>query len=73
MLSSDVSLREGKMCAVEVAGGSLGRRRDAVWVDLIMEWSGKVTETGRCVGWTLKVGALMERKCPVVPVSATKG
>ena len=46
MLSSDVPLRAGKMWALLAAEGSLGRRRDAVCVDLIMEWSGKETEMG---------------------------
>ena len=61
------------MWAVLAAEGNLGSLRDAVCVDLIMEWSGKETEIGCFVGWTLKVGASRERKWPVVPVSATSG
>ncbi len=43
--------------------------RRHVWVEAIMQLSGKVIHSGFVVGCLLIIGVLERRKCPVVPES----
>ena len=60
----------GRMRANLAFGGSIGQLMAQSCEDLIVCPFGRTTETGLLVGRLLIIGALTERKCPVVPESS---
>ena len=50
-------LRPGKMCAIRAPSGSFGgRRRSAVWLEVMLDPSGMVTLMPVDAGWMLVTG-----------------
>ena len=60
----------GRMRANLAFGGSMGQSISQSCDDLMVCPFGRTTVTGLFVGRLLRIGALTERKCPVVPESS---
>jgi hypothetical protein len=57
-----VEPRDGEIWAWHAADGSWGKKISAMWVDCIVRWSGRDTESGVMAGGLLMYGAVMDRK-----------
>ncbi len=63
----DECARSGTIWASHAVTGSCGMSRRQIWVESIMQTSGRVMCSGFAVGCLLIIGASGRRKCCVVP------